>query len=261
MRLSGLAAAILLAAAAAPAGRRGFRRRGAPVPILVTLSRYQFSPGGPDDPPIHLQTGLDLRDHLSSSDVVHGVSAIPALGIEGRDVAPGEDYVVTVAPTAAQRGRYNFACTRVCGAGHGGMHGAIEVEGPDDSTILRLGDGGRFTLSVAWSAVSAGTSGAGQAIPLTADSGAFWFFQPSNIELVIKVLDARVDQRPLLGLLRRPLERRVHDHRDRRGDRHRPAVPQPAGPDGEFRGHRSVLSAAGAAQALSLGRRDSGTIP
>jgi hypothetical protein len=28
-------------------------------------------------------------------------------------------------------------------------------------------------------------------MPLTADSGAFWFFQPSNIELVVKVLDGR----------------------------------------------------------------------
>ena len=28
-------------------------------------------------------------------------------------------------------------------------------------------------------------------MPLTSDSGAFWFFQPSNIELVVKVLDGR----------------------------------------------------------------------
>ena len=194
-RWLGLAASAALlgsGAAAASEPARAASAVAAPVPILVTLSRYQFSPGGPDGPPIRLQTGLAYELTFRSSDVVHGVSAIPALGIEGRDVAPGADYVVTVAPTAAQRGRYNFACTRVCGAGHGGMYGAIEVEGPDDSTVLRLGDAGRFTLSVAWSAVSAGTSGAGQAIPLTADTGAFWFFQPSNIELVIKVLDGRV---------------------------------------------------------------------
>ena len=63
-----------------------------------------------------------------SIDVVHGISAIPVLGIASREVAPGADSVVLVTPTPAQRGRYNFACTHVCGPGHGGMFGAIEVE-------------------------------------------------------------------------------------------------------------------------------------
>lgn len=34
-----------------------------------------------------------------------------------------------------------------------------------------------------------GTSGAAMAVPLTADSGYFWFFGPYNVELVVKVLD------------------------------------------------------------------------
>ena len=98
------------------------------VPLLVTVSRYQFSPGGPDGPPIRLTAGVRYRITFRSSDVIHGISAIPRLGIDSREVGPGSDYVVTVTPTAAQRGRYNFACTRVCGVGHGGMFGAIEVE-------------------------------------------------------------------------------------------------------------------------------------
>jgi photosystem II stability/assembly factor-like uncharacterized protein len=49
----------------------------------------------------------------------------------------------------------------------------------------------RFRVTVSWSASNIGQSGQGQSMPLTADSGAFWFFQPSNIELVIKVLDGR----------------------------------------------------------------------
>ncbi len=98
------------------------------VSLLVTLSRYQFSPGGPDGPAIRLQAGTTYRITFRSLDVEHGISSIPALGIAGATIAPGADYVVTVSPTASQRGRYNFACTRVCGAGHGGMHGAIEVE-------------------------------------------------------------------------------------------------------------------------------------
>jgi hypothetical protein len=34
-----------------------------------------------------------------------------------------------------------------------------------------------------------GASGAGQVINLTGDSGAFWFFSSSNVEVVIKVLN------------------------------------------------------------------------
>ena len=98
------------------------------VPLLVTLSRYQFTPGGPDGPPIRLVAGVTYSVTFRSVDVVHGISSIPVLGIAHHDVVPGEDYVVTIAPTAAQRGTYTFACTRVCGVGHGGMFGRIEID-------------------------------------------------------------------------------------------------------------------------------------
>lgn len=49
--------------------------------------------------------------------------------------------------------------------------------------------GGRFQVSVSWKTGSA--TGTGTPVPLTDQSGMFWFFDPSNIELVIKVLDAR----------------------------------------------------------------------
>jgi hypothetical protein len=37
----------------------------------------------------------------------------------------------------------------------------------------------------------AGHTGAGQAVPLSADTGTFWFFDPNNVEVIVKVLDAR----------------------------------------------------------------------
>jgi len=98
------------------------------VSLLVTLSRFQFSPGGPDGPPIRLESGTSYAITFRATDVEHGISAIPQLGIESRRIGPGDDYTVVVTPTEAQRGRYNFACTRVCGVGHGEMHGAILVE-------------------------------------------------------------------------------------------------------------------------------------
>ena len=50
---------------------------------------------------------------------------------------------------------------------------------------------GRFQVDVSWTAASLGRSGGGRTIPLTGDTGAFWFFSPSNLELMVKVLDGR----------------------------------------------------------------------
>lgn len=55
-----------------------------------------------------------------------------------------------------------------------------------DATNLCL-NGGRFRVVVAWRSPNA--SGAGQAVPLTSDTGYFWFFTPSNVEMVVKALD------------------------------------------------------------------------
>jgi hypothetical protein len=49
----------------------------------------------------------------------------------------------------------------------------------------------RFTVSVAW-ATTDGRTGAGQAISMTGDTGYFWFFDPANVELVVKVLDGHL---------------------------------------------------------------------
>jgi streptogramin lyase len=48
--------------------------------------------------------------------------------------------------------------------------------------------GGRFEVSAAWE--GGGSSGAGMPVSLTDRTGAFWFFQPSNLEVFIKILDS-----------------------------------------------------------------------
>ncbi len=60
-------------------------------------------------------------------------------------------------------------------------------------TRLCLADN-RFAADVTWTVPSLG-SGEGQAVPLTADTGAFWFFASSNLELTVKVLDGRAVNR------------------------------------------------------------------
>jgi hypothetical protein len=49
--------------------------------------------------------------------------------------------------------------------------------------------GNRFRVDVVWKTAN-GQTGAGQAVPLTADTGYYWFFGASNVEMVLKVLDA-----------------------------------------------------------------------
>jgi hypothetical protein len=49
----------------------------------------------------------------------------------------------------------------------------------------------RFTVEVSWRDQRNGRAGFGRAVPSTDQTGFFWFFDPSNIELVVKVLDGR----------------------------------------------------------------------
>jgi hypothetical protein len=67
---------------------------------------------------------------------------------------------------------------------------------PGDSTLC-LGDGGRFKAEVVWSSQ---TSGGGNAVAVSLasapQSGLFYFLDPSNIEMLVKVLNACI---PALG--------------------------------------------------------------
>lgn len=58
---------------------------------------------------------------------------------------------------------------------------------PGPSTLCL--DGGRFRVEADYR-TAAGASGPAHAVPLTDDTGTFWFFTASNIELVVKTIDA-----------------------------------------------------------------------
>ena len=60
------------------------------------------------------------------------------------------------------------------------------------SATLCLGDGQRFSVQVSWKNPYTGETGTGRSQPLTGDTGAFWFFDPANLEVMIKVLDGRL---------------------------------------------------------------------
>ena len=73
----------------------------------------------------------------------------------------------------------------------GDLGDGIPVVPPDpcvpSATKLCL-NGGRFHVAVRWRDYS-GTSGDGQAEVETDDAGLFWFFTPTNLEMLVKVLD------------------------------------------------------------------------
>ena len=58
-----------------------------------------------------------------------------------------------------------------------------------NATTLCLNNN-RFAVSVAWKDFNNNT-GTGKTIPMTSDTGSFWFFGETNYELMVKVLDAR----------------------------------------------------------------------
>ncbi|MFL6291456.1 MAG: vanadium-dependent haloperoxidase [Thermoanaerobaculia bacterium] len=57
---------------------------------------------------------------------------------------------------------------------------------PGNSTLCLTG--GRFKVEASWQ--TAGSHGTASADSLGTDSGSFWFFDPDNVELTVKVLDA-----------------------------------------------------------------------
>ncbi len=93
--------------------------------------------------------------------------------------------------TFTTAGTYRYFCD----AHQGSMTGKVVVQpasGPVPCVVnpqtLCL-NGGRFAVTADWTKRD-GTSGQGTGVKLTGDSGYFWFFDASNIEVTIKVLNA-----------------------------------------------------------------------
>ena len=77
---------------------------------------------------IHVPLGQPVYIRLRGRDVLHSFS-IPAMRVK-QDVVPGILTKALFVPT--KLGRYEIACTQVCGMGHYKMHGALYVDSPSD---------------------------------------------------------------------------------------------------------------------------------
>ena len=94
----------------------------------------------------------------------------------------------------AAAGTYTVTLTVSNGSGSSSVSKAITVVPCAASATALCLDLGRFQVTAHWTK-SDGTSGDGSAVSLTADTGYFWFFDPTNVEVITKVLEGcAVDQ-------------------------------------------------------------------
>lgn len=115
-----LAAAIISHHAPALSARPRAAQAAAPRSISIEAERFSFTPSR-----IKVTVGEEIAIRLRSADTSHGFK------IEGTDInaeipkrGKGE---IVVRYKADAVGRYRFACSRMCGAGHDFMQGEIVV--------------------------------------------------------------------------------------------------------------------------------------
>ena len=91
--------------------------------IRVTAERFSFTPSQ-----IVLAPGEEVEIRLKSDDTAHGFRVAGA-GVNLVIPKRGYKEIVTTLKIDAA-GRYEFECTRMCGAGHNFMRGVIIVRAP-----------------------------------------------------------------------------------------------------------------------------------
>ncbi|MBI5233366.1 MAG: cytochrome C oxidase subunit II [Deltaproteobacteria bacterium] len=87
-------------------------------PVYLKASMWQWYPV------LELEQGKTYRVHLSSMDLVHGLSIQP-ININFTAL-PGYDYVIKLTPTTS--GEFYIMCNEFCGVGHHTMVGKLYVK-------------------------------------------------------------------------------------------------------------------------------------
>ncbi|HEX9668095.1 MAG TPA: hypothetical protein VGC93_01305 [Thermoanaerobaculia bacterium] len=149
---------------------------------------------GPDGSAANHLTAAPDALYFTADDGVHGLEVWRSDGTAG-----GTRLVEELAPMQQSSLPANYAVLgdRLLLSAHDGLIGqelwSLPLGGARhcvaDEWTLCLGDG-RFAATARWRDF-AGNRGDGHAVALTADTGYFWFFAPSNVETILKVLDGR----------------------------------------------------------------------
>ncbi len=137
-------------------------------PISTAISQPVGIAAGPDGNLWFTEAGANNIGRITTGGVITEFS-IPTASSEPVGIAAGPDGALWFTENNGKIGRIT---TGPCGV---------------SPTTLCLGNG-RFLVTATWQSPTA--SGQGTAVPLTADTGYFWFFSASNVEMIVKVLDA-----------------------------------------------------------------------
>ena len=129
-------------------------------------------------------------------DLPHGLWQLDDFGHESASLPTAmSTVVVTTSALAANSEGTSVAAWLGNGTGNSGDHLDVFAHRFRNTCIpggrqLCLGSNGRFALEADWQTPD-GNQGPGTPAPLADDTGGFWFFSASNVELLAKVLDGR----------------------------------------------------------------------
>lgn len=142
-------------------------------------AKVRFFHGSPDAPAVDiaLTDGPVLFGNVSFGDFAASPLEVPAGTYDLEVRVAGTDTVVLTLPGLA------LAADTVYTAYATGL----VADGAADRTLYLNND--RFRLDVDWADFQ-GERGFGRQVSLTDDTGYFWFFNDTNVELTVKVLDA-----------------------------------------------------------------------
>jgi hypothetical protein len=94
------------------------------VELVGRQFRWSFNGGGSS---FTMQVGQTYELRMRTSDVTHGFSGLPEIGLPGAALTPGSAAIVQIIqPTPGQVGSYFFFCDIECGSGHG-FAGSIQI--------------------------------------------------------------------------------------------------------------------------------------
>lgn len=104
--------------------------------VTIVAERFSFTPSE-----IRVPRGTMLELRIRSEDTMHGFRIV---GGRVNILVPKRRQGEAVVHFAANAdGRYEFRCSRLCGAGHNFMRGAIVVYAPEATTDVASAERGR----------------------------------------------------------------------------------------------------------------------
>ena len=98
------------------------------VDLVARQFEWRFQSGANS---FTMKVGKSYEIRMTSTDVTHGFGGVPALGLSGASLSPGNTVVRTITPSSDQvslSGHVFFCSVPSCGSGHDAMEARIRVE-------------------------------------------------------------------------------------------------------------------------------------